>query len=241
MAEAIQAATVGVVDKIAAVTTGIADKLGATTPSSQTSLAPHPPAPPAESVNPPRPEHVPPGGSLPVAQPPPLSPGAKALAPDGKEVTPVGAGAPVAQPVASVSVEEGGTGAATATTPPAAMVERPVVPVVPARVAVPVRPVPTEAVASATGPTTMASAVADDGRRTVRFRWMTPTTSSVAVKGSWDGWAGEVDCSGEGGEVALLPGTYKWKYIVDGEPVCGKGSNVVVDAEGNSNHILTIE
>ncbi|GAB0489772.1 hypothetical protein MMPV_000997 [Pyropia vietnamensis] len=241
MAEAIHSATVGVVDKIAAVTTGIADKLGATTPSSQTSLAPHPPSPPAEHVNPPRPEHVPPGGTLPVAQPPPLPAGAKALAADGKEVTPVGAGAAVAQPVAAVSVVEGKTGAASATTPPAAVIDRSEVPVVPTRVAVPVQPVPTEAVASATGPTTVASAVADDGRRTVRFRWMTPTTSSVVVKGSWDNWVGEVDCSGEGGEVALLPGTYTWKYVVDGEYVCGKGSNVIVDAEGNSNHVLTVE
>lgn len=213
MAEAIRSATVGVVDTIAAVTTGIADKLGGTTPSSQTSLVPPPPAATAEHTNPPRPEHLPPGGALPVAHPPPLSPGAQATVAGGTVTTPVGAGAAVAQPVASVSVEDGAAAAASDPTAPA----------------------------SAPLPTTVASAVATDGRRMVRFRWVMATTSSVVVKGSWDGWTGEVDCAGEGGEVALLPGTYTWKYIIDGEYVCGKGSDVVVDAEGNSNHVLTVE
>lgn len=99
---------------------------------------------------------------------------------------------------------------------------------------------PTEAVVSATRPTAVASAVATDGRRMVRFWWMSPITSTVVVKGGWDGWTGEVDCAGEGGEVSLLPGTYTWKYIVDGEFVCDKGSNVVVDAVGY-NHVLTVE
>lgn len=182
MAEAIHSATVGVVDKIAAVTTGIADKVGATTPSSQTSLAPHPPAPAAEHTNPPAPTHLPPGGTLPAAHPPPLPEGAQAVITGDKAGTPVGAGAAVPQPIAAASVEGGSDGAAAGTAAPAAVAERPVVPVATA-VAVPVTVAPTEAVASSPQPAAVAA---------------TP-------------------------------------YVL------GKGSDVVEDADNNSNQVLTVE
>ncbi|OSX72212.1 hypothetical protein BU14_0457s0005 [Porphyra umbilicalis] len=223
MAEAIKAATVGVIDKIAAGTTAVADKVGLTTPASQTSLAPDPPAEPAEHVDPTAPEHLPPGGA-PAPHPPPPPAGATSVSAGGKAVTPVGAGASVAQPVAAADVTAAaGGGAAVGGAPPAAappppvpveMVKEPTVPVVAVAAPVPpAAPVVVPAAAAAAAPME-ASPAAGDGKRAVTFKWA--DAAPVVVKGSWDGWQGEVDCTGTGGVVRLAPGTYLYKYVVGG-------------------------
>lgn len=63
----------------------------------------------------------------------------------------------------------------------------------------------------------------------------------VAVKGSWDSWAEEVDCSGDGGAVLRLkPGTYHYKYIVDGQWINDASGNTVTDADGHVNNVLEV-
>jgi len=250
MAEAIKAATVGVIDKIAAGTTAVADKVGLTTPSSQTSLAPNPPAGPAEQVDPPAPQHLPPGGGTPP-HPPPLAAAATSVSAGGKEETPVGRGAGVAQPVAAAEVTAAPAGAGAGGAPTAAphplpvpvrveMVKEPTVPVVAVAAPVAAAPAAAPVVAPAAAAAPMEAApAAGDGKRAVTFTWA--DAAPVVVKGSWDNWQGAVDCTGTGGVVRLAPGTYHYKYVVGGQYVCDPLANSAVDASGNQNNVMVIE
>lgn len=81
-----------------------------------------------------------------------------------------------------------------------------------------------------------------DGLKEVNFRLsMGGTGHTVAVKGSWDSWAEEVDCSGEGGGMLRLkPGTYHYKYILDGQWINDASGNTVTDADGHVNNVLEV-
>lgn len=80
-----------------------------------------------------------------------------------------------------------------------------------------------------------------DGLKEANFHLiMGGTGHSVVVKGSWDNWSEEVDCSGDGGGmVRLKPGTYQYKYILDGQWINDAG-NTVLDADGNVNNVLEV-
>lgn len=81
-----------------------------------------------------------------------------------------------------------------------------------------------------------------DGKKEVTFHLaMGGTGHKVAVKGSWDSWAEEVDCSADGGAtLRLKPGTYQYKYIMDGSWINDASGNTVTDADGNVNNVLEV-
>lgn len=81
-----------------------------------------------------------------------------------------------------------------------------------------------------------------DGKKEVTFHLaMGGTGHKVAVKGSWDSWAEEVDCSADGGaKLRLKPGTYHYKYIMDGTWINDASGNTVTDADGNVNNVLEV-
>lgn len=81
-----------------------------------------------------------------------------------------------------------------------------------------------------------------DGKKEVAFHLaMGGSGHKVAVKGSWDSWAEEVDCSADGGaKLRLKPGTYHYKYIMDGSWINDASGNTVTDADGNVNNVLEV-
>ncbi|GAB0491399.1 hypothetical protein MMPV_002652 [Pyropia vietnamensis] len=102
---------------------------------------------------------------------------------------------------------------------------------------------PAEAAAGSEGSTHSTQPVKpSDGLKEVNFHLaMGGTGHKIAVKGSWDNWAEEVDCSGDkGAMLRLKPGTYQYKYILDGQWVNDASGNTVTDADGNVNNVLEV-
>lgn len=102
---------------------------------------------------------------------------------------------------------------------------------------------PAGAVADSVGSTHSTHPVKQsDGLKEVNFHLaMGGAGHKIAVKGSWDNWAEEVDCSSDKGAVLRLkPGTYQYKYILDGQWINDSSGNTVADADGNINNVLEV-
>ncbi|XP_026192579.1 uncharacterized protein LOC34618951, partial [Cyclospora cayetanensis] len=74
-----------------------------------------------------------------------------------------------------------------------------------------------------------------------------PRPRSVAVAGSFDDWRVRRPLAWDNAvqafaiSLALPPGEYTYKLVVDGEWVCCHGSPTALDTGGNENNILTVE
>jgi len=130
----------------------------------------------------------------------------------------------------------------------------PVVPVVPVAAVKPVTTTPASAkvvdadayAVASTKTTTVEGSThpvgESDGLRDVKFYLsMGGEGHKMAVKGSWDGWKEEVDCSsGDGAVLHLKPGVYSYKYLLDGNWITDSSTETTTDSDGNVNNILTV-
>eukprot|EP00741_Cyanophora_paradoxa_P017661 tig00021013_g17056.t1 len=79
----------------------------------------------------------------------------------------------------------------------------------------------------------------------VSFTVLQKGAKHAAVAGSWDGWARHVNLSAAGDmfttEIPLKPGTYSFKYIIDGEWKVDTARPTQTDAAGNLNNIVVVD
>ena len=72
------------------------------------------------------------------------------------------------------------------------------------------------------------------------------------MKGSWDSWTDPLQLRLSTrhnyeknhtlyARLSLFPGTYYYKFIVDGEWLCDNRKQKATDANGNTNNVLTVE
>ena len=67
---------------------------------------------------------------------------------------------------------------------------------------------------------------------------------SVQVAGTWNNWATEdLQFNGDcwSGFISLLPGTFQYKYIVDGVWLHDPSQRWADDGQGNINNVITVE
>jgi len=80
--------------------------------------------------------------------------------------------------------------------------------------------------------------------RSILFEYPASSHSTVCVAGSFNGWKpykleakGDVFCS----SMHLMPGSYEFKFIVDGSWVCDPNRPTSTDSTGNANNLLVVE
>lgn len=98
-------------------------------------------------------------------------------------------------------------------------------------------------------------AQSDSGERGIRFQCVAPGAQSVFLAGTFNAWNPAVTpmTTDEAGEwhvtIELSPGTYEYKYIVDGTWCCEPGvadehyagEDAVLNAFGTKNRVVEVE